>query len=313
MDITVLKFIILLSDNLNGLIKQISDIAVTSEQIISAYLAILLPGIFYVVSGVIYTSLLNHYYVRVDNKNGSHYEKIVNVIVSWSVFFGGVLYFVGDNIVETTEQFLGENFNATETNNINTLNIVNSIQPILLILALILHDILPYEFKQAQLKDHGKKSNTNDKENKEDIDYSLYKEMVNIAVLIIKFDSWYTIIQSAGICTSQIQLGLIWFLWFLLSFGVYSILVAISIYLYFKSHRQKKHNNYQSNILYGFIMSVVFLIAFAFSLLGDNNQPLDCYQQESSIVRLCFILVSFVSFLSSFVIYVVYLSLTGQR
>ena len=313
MDTTVLKFIILLSDNLNGLIKQISDIAVTSKQSISTYLAILLPGIFYVVSGVIYTSLLNHYYVRVDNKNGSHYEKIVNVIVSWSVFFGGVLYFVGDNIVETTEQFLGENFNATETNNINTLNTVNSIQPILLILALILHDILPCEFKQAQLKDSGKKSSTNDKENKEDIDYSLYKEMVNIAVLIIKFDSWYTIIQSAGICTSQIQLVLVWFLWFLLSFGVYSILVAIRIYLYFKSYHHKKHNNYQSNILYGFIMSVVFLIAFAFSLLGDNNQPLDCYQQESSIVRLCFILVSFVSFLSSFVTYIVYLSLTGQR
>ena len=313
MDTTVLKLIILLSDNLNGLIKQISDIIATTEaQGVSAYLAIILPGIFYVVSGLIYTPLLNHHQLRADSKKDSRYVKIVNVIVSWSVFFGGILYFVGDNIVETTEQFLGDNFNATETNNTNPLNIANSIQPILLILALILHDILPYEFKQAQLKDRGKKSNNNDKESKEDIDYSLYKEMVNIAVLIIKFDSWFTIIQSSGICTSQVQLGLVWFLWFLLSFGVYSILVVIRIYSYYESHRHKRQNNFQSNILYGFIMAVVFLIAFALSLLGDNNQPLDCYQASSS-VKLCFILVSFVSFLGSIVIYIVYLSLTGER
>ena len=297
----------LLSDNLNGIIKQIGDVSATTEaQNVSAYLAVILPGIFLATFGLIYTPLLNAHELRDDNKKC--YGKIVNIIVSWSVFFGGISYFVGDNIVETTEQILFDDFNGSMTNSTtHTLSTVKSIHPILLILALILHDILPYEFKQIQIKDHREKHKSDDKEHKEDTDNSLYKEMVNVAVLIIKFDSWFTIIQSSGICASQVQLGLIWFLWFLLSFGVYSILITIRIYSY------KREDYFKSNILYGLIMAVVFLIAFAISLLGDNSQPLDCYQQVSPSVKLCFLLASFASFLSSIVIYIVYLSFTGER
>ena len=58
-------------------------------------------------------------------------------------------YFVGDNIVETTEQILmDDNFNGLMIMTNNTIHIsttVKSIHPVLLILALILHNILPYE------------------------------------------------------------------------------------------------------------------------------------------------------------------------
>ena len=307
----------LLTDNLNGIIKQIGDIVATTEaQNISAYSAVIFPGIFLFTFGLIYTPLLNVHQLRDNNKKCHGPGIIVNIIVSWSVFFGSISYFLGDNIVETTELILFEShdFNGSMTNNTtHTLTTVKSIHPILLILALLLHDILPYEFKQIQIKDCREKGKSDDKERKEDTDNSLYKEMVNIAVLVIKFDSWFTIIQSAGICTSQVQLGFVWFLWFLLSFGVYSILIAIKVYSYCSGYRQKKENYFKSNILYGLIMAAVFFIAFALSLLGDNSYPLDCYQQVSPIVKLCFLLVSFASFLSSIVIYIVYLSFTGER
>ena len=168
----------------------------------------------------------------------------------------------------------------------------------------------------VQNKDSRKKhTKFNDKECEEDMDYSLYKEMVNTAVLIIKFDSWFTIIQSAGSCASPIQLGLVWFLWFLLNFGVYNILIAIRIFSYCNGHCHVGQDHFRSNLFYGLIMAIVFLIAFALSLLGDNSQPLDCYQQVSPTVKLLFLLISFLSFLSSIVmiIYIMYLSFTGER
>ena len=130
-------------------------------------------------------------------------------------------------------------------------------------------------------------------------------------VLIIKFDSWFTIIQSAGSCASPIQLyrpGLV-----LVVFGVYGILIAIKIFSYCNGHCHVGQDHFRSNLFYGLIMAIVFLIAFALSLLGDNSQPLDCYQQVSPAVKLCFLLISFISFLSSIVIYIVYLSFTGER
>ena len=307
----------LLTDNLNGIIKQVGNIIATKEaQIISTSLAVIFPGIFLVTFGLIYTPLLNVHQLR-DNGEKC-FGKIVNIIVSWSVFFGGVSYFVGDNIVETTEQIImDDNFNGSMImtgDTAHVLTTVRSIHPVLLILALILHDILPYEFKQAQNKDsRGKHTKSDDKELKEDTDYSLYKEMVNTAVLIIKFDSWFTIIQSAGSCASPIQLGLVWFLWVLLSFGVYGILIGIKLFSYCDGHRHVGQIHFRSNLFYGLIMAIVFLIAFALSLLGDNSQPLDCYQQVSPTVKLFFLLISFISFLSSFVIYIVYLSFTGER
>jgi hypothetical protein len=303
----------LLADNLNGIIKQVGNVVATTEaQKVSTYLAVIFPGVFLITFGLLYTPLLNAHQ-RTDNKKC--YGKIVNIIISWSVFFGGISYFVGDNIVETTEQILIDDVNGSMTNTDTTrvLTTVKSINPVLLILALILHDILPYEFKQAQSKNSRGKHKSDDKEDKDDTDYSLYKEMVNTAVLIIKFDSWFTIIQSAGDCTSSIQLGLVWFLWFLLSFGVYSILIAIRIFSYCDGHRQVGQDNFKSNLFYGLVMAIVFLIAFSLSLLGDNSQPLDCYQQVSPTVKLFFLLISFLSFLSSIVIYIVYLSFTEER
>ena len=317
LDAILLKFMTLLTDNLNGIIKQVGNVIATKDaQIISTSLAVIFPGIFLVSFGLIYTPLLNVHQLR-DNGEKC-FGKIVNIIVSWSVFFGGISYFVGDNIVETAEQILtDDNFNSSMImtgDTAHVLTIVKSIHPVVLILALILHDILPYEFKQEQNKDsRGKHTKSDDKERKEDTDYSLYKEMVNTTVLIIKFDSWFTIIQSAGSCASPIQLGLIWFLWFLLSFGVYSILISIKIFSYCDDHRHVGQDHFRSNLFYGLIMAIVFLIAFALSLLGDNSQPLDCYQQVSPTVKLCFLLISFLIFLSSFVNYIVYLSFTGER
>ena len=193
LDSILLKFMTLLTDNLNGIIKQIGNIVDTTEaQNVSAYLAVIFPGILLVTFGLIYTPLLNVHQLR-DNGEKC-FGKIVNIIVSWLVFFGGISYFVGDNIVETAEQILtDDNFNGSMIMTGNTahiLTVVKSIHPAVLILALILHDILPYEFKQEQNKDsRGKHTKSDDKERKEDTDYSLYKEMVNTAVLIIKFDS----------------------------------------------------------------------------------------------------------------------------
>ena len=317
LDAILLKFMTLLTDNLNGIIKQIGNVIATTEaQKVSTYLAVIFPGILLFTFGLIYTPLLNIHRLRDNGKKC--FGKIVNIIISWSIFFGGISYFVGDNIVETTEQILtDDNFNGSmimTSDTAHVLTTVKSIRPVLLILALILHDILPYEFKQAQNKDsRGKYTKSDDKEHEEDMDYSLYKEMVNTAVLIIKFDSWFTIIQGAGNCASTIQLGLVWFLWFLLSFGVYGILIGIRIFSYCDGHRHVGQDHFRSNLFYGLIMAIVFLIAFALSLLGDNSQPLDCYQQVSPTVKLCFLLISFLSFLSSIVIYIVYLSFTGER
>ena len=90
LDAILLKFMTLLTDNLHGIFKQVGNVVATTEaQKVSTYLAVIFPGIFLVTLGLIYTPLLNIHQLRDNGKK--HFGKIVNIIVSWSIFLGSKL------------------------------------------------------------------------------------------------------------------------------------------------------------------------------------------------------------------------------
>ena len=291
-DPEVLKLGLLFADILNGIMHEFGSISVTSASVvISGHLALILPGTIFVVTGIAYLIYANckHLKIREDSK----LIRIGNVVISISIFVGSILHFIGDNLPSLAEQLRND---ANETTSSNDLVAeVNYIQLFLLIMAVLMHRVIPYSFGKLVEKCPNK-GEQKVKEKVSDKTYSsIFKEVVFTSIVTVEFEAWFTVIQSTGTC-SQTQLALVWTLWVVM-FIVYGLVLIAKIILHV-------HTTYNvllwSRYLVGTILGIFVSMAFGLYLLGDNKQPLDCYQdlsdKEINIVKLCFLCVSFLSF-----------------
>ena len=121
---------------------------------------------------------------------------------------------------------------------------------------------------------------------------SIYIGIMNVVVVTIEFDSWFTLIQTMGDCSSP-QLVSAWILWTVM-FIVYTTIMGVSGVIGFFND-DDEHNGL-FDISFGIVIIVALSIGFGLYLLSDNAQPLDCYpalsDRNRSIMRLSFLLFS---------------------
>ena len=294
-DSEVLKLGLLFADIVNGIMHEFGSIIMTSASVvISGLLALILPGTIFVITGIAYLIYADRKYLKTTED--SKLITTVNIVISIFIFFGSILHYVGDNLPSLAEQ-LRNDVNETVSNN-NLIAEINSIQLFLLVMAVLMYRILPYGFgkliEMCSIKDE-----QNTKENKmSDKRYSsIFKEAVFASIVTIEFEAWFTVTQSAGTC-SRIQLALVW-TWWVVMFIVYGLVLIARITI----HVHTSHNILLwSRYLVGITIGIFLSIAFGLYLLGDNMQPLNCYQDLSdkdiSIVKLCALCVSLLSFVT---------------
>ena len=292
MDPEVLKLGIIFADIVNGIMHEFGSIIVTSASVeISGYLAMVLTGTIFIMIGIVYLIHANRKYLKYPGDSAQ--LKVGNVVISVFTFAGSILHFTGDNLPGLAEQ-IGNNANGTIILNGNSIVEINSIRTSLLVLAVLLYHVIPYGFGKLV-----EKCPINDNQKTEEkMSYktysSIFKEVVFASIVTVEFEVWFTVIQRTGTC-SQTQLALVWTVWVMMII-VYGLVLIARITV----HIHATHNTWRHHVV-GIIIGILVLTAFGLYLLGDNMQPLDCYQdlvsdKEISIIKLCFLCVSLILF-----------------
>ena len=278
----------LLADLMNGIIYQISNLVATQATALGL-LATLLPLVLFFIGAILYLILAPFFFW--SNYDWKEITKLESMGIS-SVF-GLFMYIFADNFItfaEIRQNLLLSDFNDTALQ-IDTLNQINSVQPTFLVLAIIFYRAIPYAIQllseECDVDDSLKDNSTK----------SLYTGILDVVVITIEFDSWFTLIQSMGNC-SDYQLIPVWILWSVMII-MYGVLMAVrgigGVY------NDETNSNYAVvELVFGIIVIIVVEIAFGLYLLSDNAQPLDCYTTMSftarnlHIMKLYFLLFSFI-------------------
>ena len=106
---------------------------------------------------------------------------------------------------------------------------------------------------------------------------SIYVGILNVVVVTIEFDSWFTLIQTMGDCSTP-QLVSAWILWTVMLTMYTIVMVASGVTGY---HSDKDTNNGLCDFCFGIVIIVALSLGFGLYLLSDNAQPLDCYAAPS--------------------------------
>ena len=260
-----LKLIMLLADLLNGLIYEIGNIVQTNARTVGRA-AFILPGIFYAVCGLIY---FIRYLVIIEDKPKK--LKFIKALMGISSLAGLTLYLIGDNyyLIEQirTDKFVDTLSNTTQKTEI--LNRINAIQPSFLLLSIIFYRVIPQILKifiRKWFKDTSEAKNS-----------SYFIGMRNTLVLTTEFDSWFTMIQATRDCSSQLNWVLAMFLLMIIGYITHMLINSI---LEMNTNNRKHPFQYFSGGCMVFF--IVLNFAFAFYLLGDNRQPLECSSSLSA-------------------------------
>lgn len=174
-------------------------------------------------------------------------------------------------------------------------NTINSIQPTFLVLAIIFFRAIPYAIellsKECNIDDSLKDNTTK----------SIYGGILNVVVVTIEFDSWFTIIQSMGDCSMHpnAQLVSAWILWTVMVIIYITLLVVSGIIGYFNDDDS---DNGLLDLCFGIVIAIALAVGFGLYLLSDNAQPIDCYTaltfRNRSIMKLSFLLFALAEFIA---------------
>ena len=113
--------------------------------------------------------------------------------------------------------------------------------------------------------------------------------ILNIVAVTVEFDAAFTLLQQVGNCTHE-HIALVWIMWIVMIILYSTAIVVNRIKGWCKSDNDNKIN-FACCII---IWMILLVIAFAFYLISDNRQPLECYHHTLSITstRLSFVLIS---------------------
>ena len=281
----ILKLIMLLADLLNGIIYQTSNL-VTTEVRALGLLATLFPPVFFLLSAISYLFVAP---LTIWSKFEVE-EKVKLLFIAGSSLFGLTMYFFADNFYifeEIRQDLLLRNLNDTALQ-MDAYNTINSIQPTFLVLAIIFFRAVPYAIELLSTQ-CGVDESLND-----NTQTSVYVGILNVVVITIEFDSWFTIIQTTGDCSTQPSAQVIsaWILWIAMII-IYCTIMIFSAIIGF--YYDKKDNGLLDFFL-GIIIIIGLTAGFGLYLLSDNAQPFDCYTaltpRNQSIMRLSFLLFS---------------------
>ena len=284
----------LLADLMNGIIYQISNLVITEARILGL-LATLLPGVLFLLGAAAY--LIAAMFSDTLWSNYDSTEKAKLLFIGFSSLFGLTMYFFADNYYifeEIRQDQLLTNFNNTMMQ-MDAFNSINSIQPTFLVLAIIFFRAVPYAIELLS-KECNVENSLED-----DTTKSIYSGILNVVVVTIEFDSWFTIIQTVGDCSiqSNAQLVSAWILWSVMII-IYSTLMAVSGILGYYNDKNKNGNNDEKDLCFGIVIMVALVVGFGLYLLSDNAQPIDCYIsfRNRSIMKLSFLLFSLAEYIA---------------
>ena len=288
----ILKLMMLLADLLNGIIYQISNLVATEARIFGL-LATLLPPILFLLGA---TSYLFAAPLTIW-KDFELKEKVKLLFIGGSSLFGLTMYFFADNFYifeEIRLDLLLRNLNDTALQ-MDSYNTINSIQPTFLVLAIIFFRAVPYAIELLSTQcdvNESLKDNTKT---------SVYVGILNVVVITIEFDSWFTIIQTTGDCSTQQAISS-WILWI----AMIIIYCTIMIFSAIIGFQYDEKDNGIVDIFFGIGIIIGLTAGFGLYLFSDNAQPFDCYTvvtpRNQSIMRLSFLLFSLVGYVAFIII-----------
>ena len=310
-----LKVLILLADLANGILYESGNIAMTNAKTFGL-VAFLFPGIIYLIGALVYIAFaVANTMKNLDESDDFNlqFKYIAKVLlISTSSLVGTIIYFVADNyyLVEQIKQDEFLNALNDTTSEIGIFIKINAIQPPFLVLAILFYHAIPKAiktlFKESDSSNNevsSKMSNSSNNKvpsetsNSSRDEDSIYVGIWNVAVITTDFDTWFTLIQTTGVCLYA-QLSFVWVLLVFMSLTYCVVLVLGSLIGYYVSRKSNHYKEFDGVI--GSLMIASLLIAFELYLLGDNRQPLDCYaslsDRSKSILRLLFLLLAFLSY-----------------
>ena len=291
---------ILIVDITNGILVELGNIVGTEGgKMLAGYPALVVPGGIYLIVGVMYVI-----YLLYNNKNllkTSTSTYILETLLSSSVCIGSLFYFVGDNLASLYENIGESDKKITE---------IDNIRPYLLIISIIFYRLIPYAIDNRLNKLENDTSNSSqgtsetgvetlstDSEGKS-ICKSMFEEVVKAAAMTVEFDSWFTVVLTASLCTSNTQLVCVWVLYCFMVI-VYLVILLLNIdTCVIEAHGHRWHCHTCHNIFLGFSLSV----ALGTYLVADNMRPLSChFEATPTKLKLSLLLVAGVVYLTLFI------------
>ena len=95
------------------------------------------------------------------------------------------------------------------------------------------------------------------------------KFMIQSIAMVVEMDAIYTIFINLNVECSTAQKVMSWLLYVVL-------LIILNLYLLYNTNKTLKSTNRSKYKVKNFLTAIMFGFLFAFFILSDNNQPLDC-------------------------------------
>lgn len=276
-----LKLFMLFADLLNGLIYHIGNVTSTETNVIGL-IAIIIPITFFLAAATAFMLIaLRTWWRKLDTD-----EKIKLICTELSYLIGLLFYFIGDNFQQVKE--IQDNMFLSNINNTlqqsNAFIQINAIQAPFLLLGIIYFRAIPHIINRIWNNDDiNKKIKSKD---------SIFVGILNIVVVTTEFDAWFTLLQTLEDCSTEQCITLVWILC-LVMILLYTVAMSMSGIRGWWAHGEEKELDI-TDLVNGILIVFFLTVAFAFYLISDNRQPLDCYASPYSInfVRLVFVIIS---------------------
>ena len=221
------------------------------------------------------------------------------------IFFGVMMtlstssYYVGDNLVTFVTEYKDLNCHPTHTNSTEakTCGKRATMSAIyMLIFGAIGFRFIPLLEKKATILLNLMPQSNATNNNEEDKNH-FYTTIIESFAMITELDAWYTAIITVAkynafkfTCSKDVTTSF-WIAFVLVMIGLGAYLALTCAINYFKKEDKKE----DCCIYVAMCVSILFVwIISAFYILGDNKQPLDCYNSQNNMnrVHLSFVCVS---------------------
>ena len=284
---------------MNGIVYEIGNIVQTNARGFGQW-AFLIPCVFFVLFAGIYLIFSCLKLIRKSKPSEEPSVQAVQFIITIFSILGLTLYLIADNyyIIEQIKhnEFLVTLNDTKLRDEIN--NIINVVQPSLLLVSITLYRIIPEVIIFFFNKYNGDSDN-NDRYTND----SYWIGMINVLVLIPELDSWFTIVQRIHENECSIQVKVVWAMWVLMVVAYTALLITSSSCGLYKDN--------DCNACDGLcccFMTPSLILAFSLYLLGDNRLPLECLDFQDdyrvlSILKLFFLILVFIINLINVIVY----------
>lgn len=280
----------LLADLLNGLLYNIGNLISTEAKVIGL-LALIIPITLFVIASKLFIFIAPlTCWRKLDNE-----ELFKSTCLELYSMIGLIFYFVGDNFHQVNEiqnNIFLSNINDTQQQS-NAFIQINTFQAPFLMLGIIYFRAFPYTINRFLGK--GKKLKTKD---------SIYTGILNIVVVTTEFDAWFTLLQTVGDCSTE-HITLVWTMWIAMIMLYTAAMFMSGIRGWYECGDENNPelcgSDMKIHLVCGILIKILIVMAFAFYLISDNRQPLECCQSPHGITIIRLIFVTF-----SFFVYLVY-------